>query len=79
MTDLEEVERSQFEDTDDPRKGSLGAVGEQDHLQTTGHQGAVEDVLFQQNLPKKKTKNTQSVLNREKANLLIHIKNIKTP
>lgn len=56
MTDLEEVERSQFEDTDDPRKGSLGAVGEQDHLQTTGHQGAVEDVLFQQNLQKKKKK-----------------------
>lgn len=46
MRDLEKVERSQFEDVDDPRKGSLGAVGEQDHLQTTGHQGAVEDVLF---------------------------------
>lgn len=53
LKDLKKVERSQFEDVDDPRKGSLGAVGEQDHLQTTGHQGAVEDVLFQQNLPKK--------------------------
>lgn len=63
IIDLEKVERSQFEDVDDPGEGSLGAVGEQDHLQTTGHQGAVEDVLFQQNLPKEKNHN--STLNRQ--------------
>lgn len=64
MEDLEKVERCQFEDVDYPRKCSLGAVGEQDHLQTTGHQGAVEDVLFQQNLPKKTPHKT--ILNRQK-------------
>lgn len=47
---LKEVERSLFEDTDDPRKGPLGAVGEQHHLQTARHQGTVEDILLQQNL-----------------------------
>lgn len=79
MTDLEEVERSQFEDTDDPRKGSLGAVGEQDHLQTTGHQGAVEDVLFQQNLPKKK-KNTHTICIKQRESKLINsYKKYKNP
>lgn len=47
---LKEVERNLFEDTDDPRKGPLGAVGEQHHLQTARHQGTVEDILLQQNL-----------------------------
>lgn len=47
---LKEVERNLFEDTDDPRKGPLGAVGEQHHLQTARHQGTVKDILLQQNL-----------------------------
>ena len=48
--DLEKVERGEFEDVDDPGEGSLGAVGEQHDLQTTRHQGAVEDILLQQHL-----------------------------
>jgi len=50
VCDLEEVEGGQLEDVDDPGEGSLGAVGEQHHLQTARHEGAVEDVLLQQHL-----------------------------
>lgn len=47
VCDLEKVEWGQFEDVDDPGEGSLGAVGEQHDLQTTRHQGTVEDILLQ--------------------------------
>lgn len=50
VCNLKEVERGQLEDVDDPGKSPLGAIGEQHHLQTTGHQGTVEDILLQQHL-----------------------------
>lgn len=47
VPNLEKVEWGQFEDVDKPGEGSLGAVGEQNHLQATCHQGTVEDILLQ--------------------------------
>lgn len=50
VCDLEKVEWGKFEDVDDPGESPLGAVGKQHHLQTTRHQGTVEDILLQQHL-----------------------------